>query len=194
MEWIGYSQASKLLVFLQVFRKQISTISQLSSRNNQSIPPGNLMTILNMPCIFQNALVYHDGLPCQQSANVLAGIIRIKTRLQLSGNGYVKLLQNLIAQITCLGVPKMSHPGHSLLLLLWFGSVPAINKNVGVNEDFCAHKAPRGRETFRPGVSTLWVVVTDTAASQSDSFALRSFCRVAIRQPGEIHLCFAPQP
>ena len=100
-----------------------------------------------------------------------------------------KFLQNLIAQITRLGAPKMSHPRHGLLLLLWFGSVPAINKNVGVNEDLCVHKAPRGRETFLPEFSTRWVVVTDIAASQSDSFVLRSFFRGAFRRPGEKHLC-----
>ena len=49
MEWIGYSQASKLLVFLKAFCKQISTISQLSSGNNQGIPPRNLTTLLNKP-------------------------------------------------------------------------------------------------------------------------------------------------
>ena len=106
MEWVGYQQAPKLLVFLQVFRKQISTISQLSGRNNQSIPPGNLKTILNKPCIFQNTVVYHDRLPDQQRANILPSIFRIKTRLQLGCNGYVELLQNLITQITRLGAPN----------------------------------------------------------------------------------------
>ena len=87
MERIDYSQASKFLLFLQIFGQQIPAIIQLSSRNNQSIPPGNLITILNKPCIFQNTRVYHDRLPCQQRANIPAGIYRIKTRLQLSGNG-----------------------------------------------------------------------------------------------------------
>jgi hypothetical protein len=92
MEWIYYLQASKFLVFLQIFGQQIPAISQLSGRNNQSVPPGILITILNEPSILQKIIVYDDGLSCQQRANVLAGIFRIKARLQLSGSGYVKLL------------------------------------------------------------------------------------------------------
>jgi hypothetical protein len=194
MERIYDPQVSILLVFLQVFGQQIPAVSQLSSRNNQSIPPGNLITILNKPCVFQNTRVYHHRLPCQQRANVPAGIFRIKTRLQLSGNGQVKFLQNLIAQFARPCAPKMNHPGHGELLLLWFGSVPAVNKDVGVNEDLCGHKAPRGRATVLPGISKRLVVLTDIAASQSDSFAPRSFFRGAVRRPGEKHLCSVQRP
>jgi len=51
----------------------------------------------------------------------------------------VELLQDLIAQSTGFVVPEMRHPYHGFLLLFGFGSVSAVNEEIGVNEEFIAH-------------------------------------------------------
>jgi len=105
VEWIDHFDIAQLLVFLEVFRKKVPAATHLSGGDDQSIPPGKLITVLNEPRALKYARFYLYRVPCKQGPNIVASALLIQAGLELFRDCYVKFLKDLKAQPACPCVP-----------------------------------------------------------------------------------------
>src|SRR4051794_41022580 len=67
LEGVDDPQTLQILAVLEVFGQQIRALSRSCRRYDQSVPPGELETILNVPSRSEGLLVHGNRLPCPES-------------------------------------------------------------------------------------------------------------------------------
>ena len=72
-ERIDHLYTIELLVMLQAFCEEIPTVRHLSSRDDQSIPPGQLIAILYVPRPFNDTSIIRNGMSGEKRPNIIPG-------------------------------------------------------------------------------------------------------------------------
>jgi hypothetical protein len=119
-ERVDHLHITHVPVFLEVFRQKVAAVTDLSGGDDQSVPPGQLVPILNALRFLNNTGVHRYGAPGEKQTHVFARTLWVHARLEFVCDRYVELIQDLKAQSPCLFVLQTGHPRHGLLLLCGF--------------------------------------------------------------------------
>src|SRR4030042_6118101 len=125
-EWIDDLNLSKPLSVLKILRDQVTTVGYLCCRDDQSIPPGKAITVLDQPTPFNDTGIDRHRMPCQERMDIASGMADIKPWFKFFRDRHVELLKDLKTQPSCSGAPAMFPPGHRLFLFLRLRGVPSV--------------------------------------------------------------------
>jgi hypothetical protein len=104
-ERVDHLDITHVSVFLKVLRQKVAAVTYLSGGDNQSVPPGQLVTILDSPRSLNNTGVYGYWAPGEKETHVFARTLWVHAGLELVCHRYVKLIEDLKAQSACLLAP-----------------------------------------------------------------------------------------
>ena len=117
MEGVNHLNIAHALSFLEVLREKVSAVACLGGRDDQSVPPGQMVTILDPPSAFNNSSVYGYRVPCKQEAHIFSCTLQVHAGLELVCHRYIELIQNLKLNRPAFSLHKTGHPCDGLLLL-----------------------------------------------------------------------------
>jgi hypothetical protein len=86
---------AQFLGVLEVFREQIATFRNLSSRDDQGIPPGKPVSVLKEPRPIHYPVIYGNRVPSPKRPDIAARRVMREAWFESFRDGYIVLLKDL---------------------------------------------------------------------------------------------------
>ena len=128
---------------LKVFAEQVAALGPHCRRNHWSVPPRQLVAVLEIPGFLEKTSVLHLRLPAEQTPHILTGVSARHARLEFLRHRHMELLEHLDTHAAVAAGSELTKPPFSLLLLHSVRGVAPVHQDVRIHEHPIAHTKSR---------------------------------------------------